>query len=194
MAELNDPFEPDAVAAAEQLDREIATVLAGRSAPDGDPTLTWLAAATRTDPPPTLAAGVEAGHAGRANRRWRPFRYAAAVMAYLLISQGIGNLFIGDWVADGLGEPHSPHVSREQSFALIAAGIAVAAGAVRRRLASVSVATGAPLGVAMGIGGIGEIGVFAAGAALHLTQGAVAIGLAFTYWRYRRDTPVESDE
>lgn len=97
-------------------------------------------------------------------------------------------------MADGLGEPHSPHVSGEQSFALIAVGIAVAAGAVRRRLASVSVATGAPLGVALGIGGIGEIGMFAAEAALHLTQGAVATALALTYWQYRRGTPGESDE
>lgn len=194
MADLDEPFDAAAVAEAESLDREIDAVLAGRSGPDADRTLQWITVATRVDPPRRLAEQVHAAHERERRRWWTPFRWSCAAMAYLLVAQGVSNLFLGEWVADGLREPHSPHVTRELSFALVAAGIAVAAGALRRRWAPVSAAAGAPLGIALGISGTSEIGVFAAGAALHLTQGAAAVGLAYTYWRYRRDSWAPSDE
>ena len=177
MAEL-ESFDPADVAAAEALDAEIDAVLAGRARPGATPTVTWLATAMRADPGPALSVRVHAEHERRLQRRWRPFRYAAAAMAYLFISQGIGNIVIGRWVADGVGEAYSPHLTREGGLALIAVGLAVAAGAINRRLAPVSVAAGTPLGLALGSLGIGEIGQFAAGATLHITQGVVAVLLA----------------
>ena len=73
-------------------------------------------------------------------------------------------------------------------------GLAVAAGAIDRRMATVSVVAGAPLGIALGVSGVAEVGVFAAGAVLHLTQGVVAVLLAVTFWRYRRDSSGSTDE
>lgn len=195
----HDPAETEAldpadVAAAEALDAEIDSILAGTVAVGAAPTLTWLTAAVRTDPPPSLQRRIEAAEETRLRRRWRPFRYAAAALAYLFISQGIGNLVVGEWVARGIGEAYSPHVMREGAFALIAAGLAVAAGAVSRRMTTVSVVAGTPLGLGLGAFGITEIGVFTAGAVLHLTEGAVAIFLAYAFWRLRRDTSPFDDE
>lgn len=194
MTEPEETFDPAEVADAEALDAQIDDLLAGRSAPDAPPALTWLHAAVRTDPPPGLAARVEDRHDRMVRRRWRPVRYAAAAMAYLYISQGLGNLFVGEWIAEGVGDDFSPHLTREGGFALIAVGLAVLAGVLRRNLVPVSVVSGVPLGIALGISGISEIGVFAAGAALHLTEGVVALVLAVTAWRYWRDTSHPPDE
>ncbi len=195
---MPDPHQPDLdpaeVAAAEELDRAIDAVLAGRAGPAVASELGWLTAAVRTDPPPALAAGVEASHERVLRRRWRPVRYAAAALAYLLISQGVGNFFVSDWVARGIGEAHSPHLAREGGFALVAAGIAVLAGVLWRRMLPVSVATGTPLAVGLGFMGISEIGVFAPGAVLHLSQGVVGIALAALFWKVRRDTRGPRDE
>lgn len=189
---MADPREPDLdpaeVAAAEHLDRQIDAVLGGRAGPAVASEVGWLTAAVRTDPPPSLAARIEANHERLQRRRWRPVRYAAAALAYLLISQGLGNFFVSDWVARGIGEAHSPHLAREGGFALIAAGIAVLAGVLWRRMLAVSVATGTPLALGLGFVGIGEIGVFAPGAVLHLSQGAVGIVLLALFWRARRDS------
>src|SRR3546814_1422151 len=66
-------------------------------------------------------------------------------MAALLITNGAGSLVNGAWVAENLGEQHSPHAFAEGGLALIAVGIAVAAGALRRAWLPVSVAAGVPL-------------------------------------------------
>jgi hypothetical protein len=59
----------------------------------------------------------------------------------------------------------------------------VAAGVFRRRWIPVSVGTGVPLGVALGVHGLPEIGSFAAGAVLHVSQGAIAVLLGIAWWR-----------
>lgn len=199
MVEPTEPFDPGDVADAERLDAEIDAVLSGRAGPAAAPEVLFLATAVRTDPPPSLAVRVEAERERTMRRRWRPFRYVAAVMGYLFFSQGLGNIVWGDWVADGIGEDFSPHLTREGGLALMAVGLAVASGALVRRMAPVSVLAGVPLAIAFGISGIGEIGVFAAGAVLHISQGLVGIALAFTFWRCRRpdvarDTSGPSDE
>lgn len=197
MAEPDAGFDPDEVAAAERLDAQIDAVLGGRADAGVASEVLLLAAAVRTDPPPSLGQRVEASYERSMRRRWRPFRYVAAVMAYLFISQGIGNLVFGDWIAEGVGDDFSPHLTREGGFALIAVGIAVAAGALVRRMAPVAAFAGVPLAIAFGISGIGEVGVFAAGAVLHLTQGFVGVALAVTFWRYwrsERDTSPTTDE
>lgn len=194
MAELDEPFDPAEIADAEALDRQIDAALSGRAGPEVSPAISWLVAATRVDPPAALAARVERRREQELDRRWRPARHLAGAMAYLLVSQGLGGFFVGDWVADGVGEAYSPHVNRELGFALIAAGIAVLAGALRRRWMPVAVAAGTPLGVALGVHGVTEIGVFGPGAVLHLSQGAVALALIYAYWRFRRDTSARDDE
>jgi hypothetical protein len=107
-------------------------------------------------------------------------------VAALLLSQGIGNLANGAWIARGIGEAFSPHTMREGGFALIGLGLAVAAGALRHRWLPVSVAAGVPVGIALGIHGTSEIGHFAAGAILHTSEGIAALVLAATWWRARR--------
>src|SRR3546814_14349612 len=82
-------------------------------------------------------------------------------MVALLIANGAGSLVNGAWVAENLGEQHSPHAFAEGGLALIAVGIAVAAGAMRRAWLPVSVAAGVPLGIAFGIRGIPETQEFA---------------------------------
>jgi hypothetical protein len=194
MTEPDESFDPAEVAAAEALDDQIDEVLAGRAGPDTARTVTWLSTMVRTDPPAGLAQRVEEHHERVLRRHWWPVRLAAGALACLFISQGVGNLVIGDWVARGIGEAHSLHFVREGAFALIAAGLAILTGVLQRRMVPVSVLAGVPLAIAFGISGIGEIGVFAAGAVLHITQGVVGVALAVTYWRYRRDTSRPPDE
>jgi hypothetical protein len=191
---FDDVFDPDELALADALDDQIEALQSGRPVADVPAGVLLLHVALRTDPPAALATRVEADIEREMARSWRPFRWVAALLAYLFISHGLGNLVVGDWVADGIGESFSAHANREASFAMIAAGLAVGAGALYRRFTSVSAVAGVPLGVGLGLGGISEIGVFAPGAALHLSQGVVAIALAVIFWRYRRDTSGDSDE
>src|SRR3546814_19859640 len=95
-------------------------------------------------------------------------------MAALLIANGAGSLVNGAWVAENLGEQHSPHAFAEGGLALIAVGIAVAAGELRRAGLPVSVAAGVPSGNAFGTRGISEAQAFPAGAAPPLGPGARA--------------------
>lgn len=181
-----DSFDERNLAGAEALDAEIDRVLVGRPRSTADPVITWLTAAVRSDPPAAVATRVEVEHARREQARWRPVQVAAAALAALLLSQGIGNIVNGPWVARGVGEPYSPHTFIEGGFALVAAGIAVAAGVFRRSWLPVSVTAGVPLGVALGVHGLPEVGEFAAGAVLHLSQGAIAVLLGLAWWRARR--------
>lgn len=194
MADLDEPFDPAEVAEAEALDRQIDSVLAGRAGPEVSPAVSWLVATVRVDPPSQVAARVEESHERVLRQRWRPVRYAAAAMAYLFISQGIGTAFNGEWVARGLGEGHSPHISTEGGLSMLVVGLVVLAGVFRRRLAPVSVMAGTPLALVFGVFGIGEIGTFTPGAVLHITEGIVGIVLAVTFWRYWRDTRGRTDE
>jgi hypothetical protein len=187
-------FDSVDVAEAEALDARIDDVLAGRPERTVEPEVLWLATAMRSDPPPSLAQRVRTRGERALRRQWLPVRIAAAAMAYLYISQGIGNLAFGDWVARGVGDDYSPHLTREGGFALIAVGIAVLAGVVSRQMLPVSVVAGVPLALVFGIAGITEIGVFAAGAVLHITQGVVGVILAVTFWQYRRYTSAAPDE
>ncbi|WP_436794433.1 hypothetical protein [Actinospongicola halichondriae] len=189
MVDPDETFDPAEVTAAERLDAQIDAMLGGHAHTDTDPEVLLLASAVRTDPPRALAARVEGAHERSMRRRWRPFRYAAGAMAYLFISQGFGNLVWGDWVAEGVGDDFSPHLTREGGYALIAVGLAVATGALVRRMAPVAVISGVPLATALGISGVGEIGVFTAGAVLHITQGLVGLALGVTFWRYWRPDP-----
>ena len=119
-------------------------------------------------------------------RRWRPTRLAAAALASLLFAQGFGGLVWGEWVARGLGEPYSHHTYLEGGLVLIALSIVVAAGFLDRRALPVSVAGGTPIGVALGLNGLTEIGQFGAGFALHSLEGIAAIALVVLWWRARR--------
>jgi hypothetical protein len=191
---MSDQFDDADVAAALRLDDQIAQVLAGDPSSGADPAVTWLLAAMRVDPPAALAARIEADHERRERARWRPVQLVAALFALNLLSHGLGNMFVGAWVSRGLGEHYSPHAFREGGFALIAAGIAVGAAALRRSWIPVSVAAGVPLGVTLGIYGLPEVGEFGAGAALHLTQGVLGIALGVTWWRASRYGSRSHDE
>lgn len=180
---MADQYDELDVAAAEALDAEIDGVIAGRPQPAGDPVVLWLSTAVRSDPPAALAARIDAEHVRREQVRWRPAQVAAAALAALLLSQGVGNMVSGAWIARGLGEAYSPHVYVEGGFALLAAGVAVAAGVFRRAWLPVSVASGVPVGVALGVHGLPEIGTFTAGALLHSSQGVVALLLGIAWWR-----------
>ena len=182
---MADAFDMDEMRAAEALDAEIDRVLAGAASLTKEPVVALLATAIRVEPPRALVARIERETERREVRRWRPVQITAAAMAALLISQGLGNLFNGAWVARGIGEDFSPHTMREGGFALIAVGVAVAAGVFRRSWLPGSVVAGVPVGIALGINGTSEIGHFAAGALLHSAEGLVAIGLAATWLRAR---------
>lgn len=182
---MSDPGAGESIAAAE-LDSQIDAVLAGRPPARVDPGVVWLAAAVRTDPPAVLAGRVSRAQAREWRRAWRPVRYPAAVLAYLFFSQGLGNFFTGPWVARNLGEDYGAHAFTEGGFALMAAGVAIAAGVVSRRFLPLSVAVGVMLALPFGAIGVTELDEFAAGAALHLSQGVAGVVLAVSYWRLRR--------
>lgn len=168
----------------------------------------WLASSTRPEAPARLrqridelvvprpavvpaAPAAPVARAGRAARPDRPGRLVAAVALALcgaFLFQGIGNLVLGDWIAKNLGEPFSGHAYREGAIALVAAAVCAAAGAVRRSWSGVSVLACSPLAVSLGVHGVGEIGVFAAGVALHLAEGVLGLLLVAAWWKDRRDT------
>lgn len=185
-----DAFDPQEVAAAERLDREITGVLAGRPAPRTDPMALWLATSLRSTPPQRLRRRLADASGRPALGDWRAWlpRLCAFALAGVLAVHGISSQFVSEWVASSLGEPHSPHAYIEGSWALIAVAIAVGAGALRRRWLPVSVSAGVPLGVALGAGGIAELGVFPLGATLHLVEGSLAIVLFATWWAGARYT------
>lgn len=181
----------------ERSDAEIDDLLGGRGGPTADPTLLWLASAARPAPPPTLLARIDtqvaaaAADRREARRADRPGLFLAVVagaLAFAFVFQGVGNIVAGEWIAENLGEPHGPHAYFEGALALIAAAVCAAAAAVRRSWSTVSVLTCSPLAVALGLGGFGEIGVFAAGVALHLSEGALGLLLVLAWWLDRRDT------
>jgi hypothetical protein len=179
-------FDLEEVRAAEALDAEIDGVLAGSVRSATEPLIALLATAIRVEPPRGLGARIDREHARRERLRWRPAQVAAAALAALLLAQGVGNIANGEWVAQGIGEEFSPHTMREGGFALIGLGLAVAAGVLRRRWLPVSAAAGVPVGVALGVNGISEIGHFAAGALLHTSEGIAALALAAAFWRAHR--------
>lgn len=187
-------FDEAELAAAEALDVEIEALLGGAAGPDSDPTLTWIAASVRTDPPPGLARRIAVERRRWQRRRFLPVRIAGALLAYLFLSHGFGNFFIGGWVADNLGQAESPHAVTEGSLALIAVGIAVTIGVVWQRFLAVAVGSGVPLGVAFGVLGLSEAPTFGVGAALHLSQAAAAIALLVTARRFWRDSDGGPDE
>jgi hypothetical protein len=183
---MTDRFDDADLAAAAALDTEIDGALGGGPSPASDPVVLWLTATVRSDPPAALGARVRAEHARREHRRWRPARIAAAALAALFLGQGVGSLVNGAWVARNLGEDYSPHAFTEGGLALLAVGIAIAAGVFRRSWLPISVAAGVPLGLAFGVLGFAEVGEFAAGAVLHLSEGAAAGLLGLAWWRARR--------
>lgn len=191
---MDERFDSTEVAAAEALDDEITIAVDRGPAPTADPVVVWLTAAVRSAPPARLAGRVRAELARIERRRWRPLQLVAAALAALFLSQGLSNLVNGDWVAQNLGEAYSQHAATESGLALLAAGMAVAGGLFRLSWLPLSVAVGAPLGLAFGVTGIGEVGEFTAGAVLHLGQGAGGVALAVLWWRTRRYGAAPTDE
>lgn len=181
-------FEPGDVAAAEALDAEIDAVVAGQVPRRSDPTLLWLGVALRPPVPAGLHRRVDRFRRQVSDRIWRPARVAAAVLGAILFGHALSNLVNGSWVAESLGEAHSPHAYIEGGLALLGASLATAAGLWRRERLAVSVAAGVPLGLALGVLGAGELDEFAWGAALHLTEAAAAVALLVLWWRARRYT------
>lgn len=185
----------------ERREEQIDDVLSGRGAAATDPTVLWLAATARPAAPPSLVARIEAQmttagpepepqleQVARSDRPGRLLSVVAAVLALAFVVHGVGGLATGEWIADNLGEPYAPHPFREGGLALIALGVCSAAAAVSRRWSAVSVLTCTPLAIGFGLHGITEIGVFAAGVALHATEGLCGILLAVAWWWDRRDT------
>lgn len=191
-------FDREQVAAAERLDGEITEVLAGRSGVHADPVTLWLATSLRATPPPGVRSRDARAIAGRgmAAGGWnlRFVRLVAAALALAFAWNGMGNLFLSGWVAAQLGEPHALHPYVEAGWAMVAAAIAVGAGALRRRWLPVSVGAGVPLGVLLGSQSLHEFDVFPAGAALHAVEGMLAIVLLVTWWVSRRYDPDRGGE
>lgn len=187
-------FDPREVAAAERLDAEISAMLSGKASAGADPVPLWLATSLRADPPASLRHAVAPrGAEPRATasariRGWRAAvpQWAAAVLCLLFLGHGVGNILFGEWVAENLGEPFNAHAMTEGAWATAAVGLAVGLGALRRRFLPASVGAGVPLGVLLGVNGVHEIGVFTAGAVLHLSEGLVAIVLLVTWLVNRR--------
>lgn len=188
MTDEREQFDDGELAAADRLDREIGATLAGGPPPHADPAALWLAAAMRSGAPRELRGAIADRLSAPARRAWGWVRLAAGALALALVAQGVGALFAGEWVAEGIDEPFSSHAFFEGGLAILAVAAAVTAGALRRSWAPVAVVVGVPLGLLLGIGGVPEIGEFAAGAALHLTQGALAVLLLAAWWRARRYT------
>jgi MFS family permease len=176
------------------LDREIAAALGGDAEVDGDRVVLWLAAATRSTPPPALTARIERVVAENertlraSDRPSRLVAITAAALAVAFVAQGGGSLFAGRWIARGIGETYGAHTFFELGLATIAAGVCAAAAAVSRSWAPVSVLTCTPLATALAVHGVGEFGQFAAGAALHTLVGLLGLVLLGAWLADLRDS------
>ncbi|GAA4097691.1 hypothetical protein ACFFOS_00805 [Nocardioides kongjuensis] len=174
-----------------------------------DPTVDavlWLTDAARSTPPPGLLARIDASvqrHGDRPDRAGLPCRpgrpgrlmtVVALALAGAFLFQATGNLVAGRWISDGIGEPYAPHAMFEMSLALLAAAVCAAAAAVRRAWGGLSVLTCTPLALSLGLHGVGELGQFAAGAALHTVEGALGVTLLGVWWWQWRDTRRRSRE
>lgn len=184
---------------ANRLDRDVSELLAGGATRTSDPTLLWLAAAVRPMPPPGLVERIDrlvepSPHPPRSDRPGRLLRVVAAALAVAFLVQGVGNLVAGEWVAQNLGEAYGQHAFFEGGIAMIAAAVCAAAAVVSRAWSTVSILTCSPLAVGLGVRGVGEVGMFVAGAALHLTEGVLGIALFLAWWLDRRDTGGSSRE
>ena len=188
--------EPTAeeLAAAEELDARIDRALSGRASATDDPVVSWLMLAVRTNPPASVEHRVALARIKVERARLRPLRIALGFMAYLFLSHGIGNIVSSDWIARNVGDARAPHGYLEGGLALMALGVLVAGSLFRRSWMPAAVAAGVPLGLALGVLGVGEVGTFGAGAALHLTQAAVAVAVGVMWWRLRRYRRGLSDE
>jgi hypothetical protein len=185
---VTEPFDRDELAAALQLDRAVEDVQAG-GAPSGVDAATGavldrLVEAHRSEPPPALSARVKA-IVRRERRRWLHAQAAAAVLAVLLLAQGLSNLLAGDWVARRLDVPFDSHTAFEAGILLVALGGVVLAGAFVRHWLDLAVVAGVPVGLAFAVGGASELAEFPAGGVLHLSQGVAAVALAMLWWRAR---------
>ncbi|MDZ5620244.1 hypothetical protein [Nocardioides bizhenqiangii] len=185
----------------ERSEAQIDDVLAGRGGTATDPTVLWLAATARPAAPPALLARIReqmtvtsTAAATLSDRPGRLLSTVAAVLALAFVVHGVGGLATGEWIADNLGEPYAPHPFREGGLALIALGVCAAAAAVSRRWSTVSVLTCTPIAIGFGLHGFTEIGVFAAGFALHAIEGVLGILLALAWWWDRRDASRAPDE
>lgn len=184
----------------ERLDAQIDDVLDGRGGPAVDPTVLWLASAARPGPSPALRARIDDQVAAttvprrRTDRPGRLLTIVAAALAAAFVFQGVGNLVAGEWISENIGEPFGPHAFFEGGLAMLAAAVCAAAATARRSWSTLSVLTCAPLALSLGLHGTGEIGVFAAGVALHLTEGALGLLLILAWWLDRRDTGRGPDE
>lgn len=178
----------------ERVDAQIDDLLAGRGDPGVDPEVLWLAATTRPAPSPALLARIDGQVATartvvpRTDRPGPVLSIVAALLSLAFVVHGVGGLVGGEWVADNLGEPYGPHAFREGGLALVALGLCAAAAMASRRWSPVSVLTCTPMAIGLGLHGTTEVGVFAAGAALHLAEGTLGILLALAWWWDRRDT------
>lgn len=185
---MSEPVGGDAERDAEVLDRQIDEVLAGRWPDDAPPAVGRLTASFRVDPPASLGERVAIDRSDHIRRRLLPVRLVAALMAYLFLSHGIGNIVSSAWVAENVGEPDSPHFATEGGLALIVIGVLVGAAARWPQWLPAAAGAAVPLGVAFGVLGVGEIGEFTAGAVLHLSQFGAAVALGVGLWRNRRYT------
>lgn len=185
----------------ELLDAEITGLLAGDASPDADPTLTWLAAAARTTPPPELRARLQASvrrtrPAQRAERPSRPLALVAWALAVVFALKATGSLVEVAWVQEHIGGHAGAGRSTEAALALLAAAACAAAGGLRRTWTPVTVVCTAPLAVALCLHGVSEVGTVAAGAALHMTEGVLGVLLVAAWWydarRRRRVAPAPS--
>ncbi len=212
---MTTPFD-DEQAAANALDVAITDALAGDRT---DPALAWLTDAVTVAPPveateriadriatsavpdPARRRGAAARPttARRATRRsssargdlWRWPRIAAAVLGVILMFQGVSSLTSGSWIAQNIGEPFAPHAVAEAGFALIAVGFVALLTCLDRQWLVLGVAAAVPLGVMLGVHGIREVDVWAWGAALHLTEGVLAVVLLASFviaWRRDRSS------
>ena len=92
---------------------------------------------------------------------------------------------IRHWITRELGwlAPIAPEMPSARAFAIASPPVAC-------RLRSVSAAA-VPLGIMLGVHGIREVNVWAWGAALHLTEGVLAVVLLVTFvlaWRRNRSS------
>lgn len=174
----------------DEYDSLVSRVLGGE--PTNDGVTLWLANSVRSDPPRALVDRIDA-LVTPASSPPRAFRYLALALAATLAFQAVGNVLAPDWLNENLGSTGT-HALYELALALMAAAVAVGAGALVRAWRPVAVAAGGPLGVGLGLHGLTEIGVFAAGVALHTLEGVLAVAMIWAWWHERRYTRPGSRE
>lgn len=118
-------------------------------------------------------------------------RWAVLALGVLIVNHGMGNIFIGRWIADQTHGHYDPHTFRESAIAIVAIGMLCVLAYFRTSWIRAATVIGGSAGLAFGVHGFTEVTKTPYGFALHFAEGVAAVVLFVLWRRYAKGAPPE---